>query len=109
MSNMRNPMGESACTPVEPPPRARRYLGRAFALMLAVAVTTTAMTGTAASADPPRPGTPDLGMNVTVFDPGMPVGEIQAALDATHATQVDNEMGTQRYAFLFKPGTYGTA
>ena len=39
----------------------------------------------------------------------MPVSEIQATLDATHAAQVDNEMGTQRYAFLFKPGTYGTA
>ncbi len=50
-----------------------------------------------------------LGANVTVFDPGMPVEQIQAALDATHAAQVDNEMGTQRYAFLFKPGTYGTA
>lgn len=34
---------------------------------------------------------------------------IQAKLDATHAAQVNNEMGTARYAFLFKPGTYGTA
>ena len=74
--------------------------------MLAVVATTTA---TAAHATPPRPGTPDLGVNVTVFDPSMPVGEIQAILDATHAAQVDNEMGTQRYAFLFMPGTYGTA
>jgi hypothetical protein len=39
----------------------------------------------------------------------MPVEQIQATLDATHAAQVDNEMGTQRYAFLFEPGTYGTA
>ena len=39
----------------------------------------------------------------------MPVGEIQATLDAAHAQQVDNEMGTERYAYLFKPGTYGTA
>ena len=39
----------------------------------------------------------------------MPVSEIQATLDATHAAQVDNEMGTSRHAFLFKPGTYGTA
>ena len=38
----------------------------------------------------------------------MPVGQIQAILDATHARQVDNEMGTARYAYLFKPGTYGT-
>ena len=39
----------------------------------------------------------------------MPVSEIQATLDATHAAQVDNEMGTDRYAYLFMPGTYGTA
>jgi hypothetical protein len=38
----------------------------------------------------------------------MPVADIQAKLDATYAKQVDNEMGTERYAFLFKPGTYGT-
>jgi hypothetical protein len=38
----------------------------------------------------------------------MPVGEIQATVDAIHARQVDNEMGTERYALLFKPGVYGT-
>lgn len=53
--------------------------------------------------------TPGLGANVTVFDPSMPVARIQAALDAANTAQVDNEMGTQRLAFLFKPGTYGTA
>ena len=35
--------------------------------------------------------------------------DIQATVDAVAAQQVDNEMGTQRYALLFKPGTYGTA
>jgi hypothetical protein len=39
----------------------------------------------------------------------MPVAKIQKALDATHAAQVDNEMGATRRAFLFKPGVYGTA
>ncbi|MEJ3742890.1 adenylyl cyclase, partial [Actinomycetes bacterium KLBMP 9797] len=63
----------------------------------------------APAAPPARPGPPSLGPHVTVFDPSMPVAQIQAALDATHAAQVDNEMGTSRYAFLFKPGTYGTA
>ena len=43
-----------------------------------------------------------------VFDPSMPVSEIQATLDAIHAQQVDAEMGTNRYALLFKPGVYGT-
>ncbi|MGK5739421.1 adenylyl cyclase [Micromonospora sp. URMC 103] len=86
--------------------RARR-LGRAFILGLAL-VTAVSATPTAASAAAPRHGGPELGPNVTVFDPSMPVGEIQARLDATHAQQVGNEMGTQRYAFLFKPGSYGT-
>ncbi|MFE2753039.1 hypothetical protein ACFXGA_13690 [Actinosynnema sp. NPDC059335] len=76
-------------------------------LGLALAAATAAAPG--ASADPPRRGSTDLGVNVKVFDPSMPVAEIQAALDATHAAQVDNEMGTRRYAYLFKPGHYGTA
>ncbi|WP_433831608.1 adenylyl cyclase [Actinoplanes sp. CA-015351] len=57
----------------------------------------------------PSSATPNLGPNVTIFDPSQPVSEIQATLDATYAAQVNNEMGTQRYAYLFKPGTYGTA
>ncbi|GAA4736553.1 adenylyl cyclase [Phytohabitans rumicis] len=79
-----------------------RLTGLAVATLLAA-------TGTAAMAGPPPAGPPTLGPNVTVFDPGMPVSQIQATLDATHTAQVDNEMGTNRYAFLFKPGTYGTA
>ncbi|HEV2783469.1 MAG TPA: hypothetical protein VGX25_29135 [Actinophytocola sp.] len=71
--------------------------------MLTATVTTTATAG------PPQSGAPALGANVTVFDPGMAVGEIQAILDAAHARQVDDEMGSARQAFLFKPGTYGTA
>jgi hypothetical protein len=90
----------------------RRRLGRMFALGLALA-TAGSLTGvpTAATAAPARYGTtvPNLGANVTVFDPSMPVEQIQATLDATHAKQVNNEMGTDRYAYLFKPGTYGTA
>jgi hypothetical protein len=50
----------------------------------------------------------DLGPNVIVFDPGMPVSEIQARVDAIGAQQVNDEMGTNRYALLFKPGVYGT-
>ncbi|MDQ0755299.1 adenylyl cyclase [Arthrobacter sp. B3I4] len=58
----------------------------------------------------PKPGAaPDLGPNVRVFDPGMPVAEIQATVDAIAAEQVDDEMGTDRYSLLFKPGTYGSA
>ena len=52
---------------------------------------------------------PDLGPNVKVFDPSMPTSQIQATVDAIAAQQVANQFGTQRYALLFKPGTYGTA
>ncbi|GAB3865446.1 adenylyl cyclase [Dactylosporangium cerinum] len=87
----------------------RRTIGRVFALSLA-ATTATATMGTAAVAAPSaHGGSQDLGPNVTVFDPSTPVSEIQAKLDATYAKQVDNEMGTARYAYYFKPGTYGTA
>jgi hypothetical protein len=83
-------------------------VGRAFILGLVLTIAG-ATTGPAASATPPRAGTPGFGPNVTIFDPSMPVSEIQARLDATHAAQVDNEMGSARFAFLFKPGTYGSA
>jgi hypothetical protein len=84
-----------------------RHLRRLLTIGLALATAGT-LTGTAAASPRPGPAAPDLGANVTVFDPSMPVSQIQATLDAAHAKQVDNEMGTDRYAFLFKPGTYGT-
>ena len=63
----------------------------------------------AAPAAPAAPAADaELAADVTVFEPSMPVDEIQAVLDATHAKQVDNEMGSERYAYLFKPGVYGT-
>ncbi|WP_238007354.1 adenylyl cyclase [Dactylosporangium sp. AC04546] len=86
----------------------RRLIGRALALSL-VLTTVAAGTATAAAASPPPSGGSTFGPNVTVFDPSMPVSEIQAKLDATHAAQVDAEMAPNRYAFMFKPGTYGTA
>ena len=39
----------------------------------------------------------------------MPVSQIQATVDAIADQQVPNQFGPQRYALLFKPGTYGTA
>ena len=51
---------------------------------------------------------PDLGPNVLVFDPTMSTTEIQSAVDAIAAQQVPNQFGSQRYALLFRPGTYGT-
>jgi hypothetical protein len=81
-------------------------------LLLAAAIAAMLLTvclGSAA-ADPLRAsGTADFGPNVVIFDPSMPTSQIQATVDAIAAQQVDNEMGPQRYALLFKPGTYGTA
>jgi hypothetical protein len=74
-----------------------------------VAALLVALTNSAtASAKPPGSGQPDFGPNVMIFDPSMPTSQIQATVDAIANQQVDNEMGTQRYALLFKPGTYGS-
>jgi hypothetical protein len=73
-----------------------------LAAVLAVAITL--LTAGLASA-----ASPDLGPNVKVFDASMPTSEIQATVDAIFQQQKDNEFGTQRYALLFKPGTYGSA
>jgi hypothetical protein len=90
-----------------PPARRRRRLALGVVALVAFAATTA--TAGSATAGPGRPApAPDLGANVRVFDPSMPVSEIQATVDAIAAEQVDDEMGTQRYALLFKPGTYGT-
>jgi Pectate lyase superfamily protein len=91
---------------VSPVPRST---GRRL-LILAAAVASVFVLGigTAAAAKPPA-GQPDLGPNVIVFDPSMPTSQIQATVDAIAAQQVPNQFGSQRYALLFKPGTYGTA
>src|SRR4051794_2537424 len=77
-------------------------LGQVLVLALTAAAAISAPAAEAAAA-------PNLGQNVTIFEPNMPVDQIQATLDAAHARQVDAEMGTARQAFLFAPGTYGTA
>ena len=98
-----------------------RRLSAAVAVALAIACTTGA--GGVASAapaltTPPRSlavaaaatsaAAPAFGPNVTIFDPSMATSQIQAAVDAISTQQIDNEMGTQRYSLLFKPGIYGT-
>ncbi len=100
-------------SPSSPRRRLRRTLGLAGALG-ALLLTGTGLAGgaqarpavaapaTAPSADP------DLGPNVVVFDPNMPTSEIQASVDRIADQQVDDEMGTNRWALLFKPGTYGS-
>ena len=90
----------------------RRHLPLRSALVLGIALATAvplaAITATAARPPAGSATMPDLGPNVIVFDPSMPVGEIQATVDEINVRQIDNEMGTNRYALLFEPGIYGT-
>ncbi len=48
----------------------------------------------------------DLGPNVKVFDPSMSSGTIQSQLDSVFSQQESNQFGSERYALLFKPGSY---
>ncbi|WP_408057336.1 RICIN domain-containing protein [Streptomyces chiangmaiensis] len=52
------------------------------------------------------PGDVDLGPNVVVFDPSMSSSTIQSRLNSIFRQQETNQFGSQRYAVLFKPGTY---
>ncbi len=54
-------------------------------------------------------GEPSFGPNVYVFTPGMPQSQIQATVNSIASQQISNQFGTQRYALLFEPGTYGSA
>src|SRR5579885_3205713 len=74
---------------------------------IAGAAAATAPTTQAASAA--LSGQPDFGPNVYIFNPTMPQSEIQAAVDAVANQQISNQFGTQRYALLFEPGTYGSS
>ena len=93
-----------------PPQRSHRRHRAAVAVGFALATVVSAVATTASAAPPPATSAtdPDLGANVIVFDPSMPVSEIQATVDAINAQQIDSEMGTNRYTLLFKPGVYGT-
>jgi hypothetical protein len=55
---------------------------------------------------PPGTGNPDLGPNVSIFDPSMSASTIQNRLNQVFNQQQTNQFGSQRYALLFKPGTY---
>jgi hypothetical protein len=89
----------------------RRWLALGAAALLTAAAIATPGVASAAPAAPAHPATPaqpDFGPNVKIFDPSMSVDQIEATISAITAQQVDNEMGSQRYTLLFKPGTYGT-
>lgn len=49
---------------------------------------------------------PDFGSNVKIFTPSMSMATIQSTVDTIYKTQETNQFGTERYAYLFKPGQY---
>ncbi|MGQ5261505.1 discoidin domain-containing protein [Micromonospora sp. ZYX-F-536] len=70
-----------------------------------LAVNTTGGT-TEPPVDPTDPRNPNLGPNTFVFDPSTPTSTIQSRLNTLFTQQETNQFGPQRYAVLFKPGTY---
>src|SRR5229473_2220267 len=77
-------------------------------LTVAGALALACSTSTVAFADDPEPSAPNFGSSVYIFDPSIPQSQIQATVNAIANQQVNNELGPQRYALLFKPGTYGS-
>ncbi len=77
-------------------------------LVVAGALALAWSTSAGALADDPKASAPKLGSSVHIFDPSMPQSQIQSTVDAIGTQQVNNEFGPQRYALLFKPGTYGS-
>ncbi|MFI5609454.1 RICIN domain-containing protein [Amycolatopsis sp. NPDC051903] len=55
---------------------------------------------------PPSSDQPDFGPNVVIFDPSMSSASIQSRLNSIFSQQEKNQFGSQRYAVMFKPGTY---
>jgi hypothetical protein len=76
------------------------------AIVAGASIVTTGAVATTAIASS---GAPDFGSNVLIFNPSMPQSQVQAAVDSVSSQQVNNQFGTQRYALLFEPGTYGSA
>jgi hypothetical protein len=82
----------------------------ASAICLTLSLTAaTAVTAEAGTSLCPGADGSVFGPNVCLFDDSMPQSAIQADLNAIATQQVPNQFGTQRYAVLFEPGTYGTS
>ena len=67
------------------------------------------MTGTIGVADTTPPGeaqAPDFGPNVHIFDSSMPMKKIQKTVDRAFDDLEHAQFGSERCAFLFKPGEY---
>jgi hypothetical protein len=90
----------------------RTLLSRLHSILVTGAIVVGASivtSGAAATTALASSGAPDFGSNVLIFTPSTPQSQVQATLDSVSAKQVNNQFGTQRYALLFEPGTYGSA
>jgi hypothetical protein len=86
--------------------------GAIFVVGVLVALVCAAVTGggapaLAASSTPSSQ--PNFGPNVYIFNSSTPQSQIQSTVDSIAKQQVSSEFGTQRYALLFEPGTYGSS
>jgi hypothetical protein len=111
------PLSRSECIPNRAsssgaPRRMARRRAVAGVALLTMAFGAVLLPGGAVASAAPKIGAsasnPDFGPNVVIFSSSMPQADIQAKVDAIYAQQVDNQLGTARYALLFEPGTYGS-
>src|SRR4026209_1243110 len=88
----------------------RRRRARRQALAIAITVGLLAMTCWVGVA-PLLAATaaPDFGPNWKILDPSSSISDVQAVVDGIANQQVSSQFGSNRYAVLFKPGTYGSA
>ena len=64
-----------------------------LSLLLVVSLAVLMVSTTVLASPPGGSVPPDFGPNVFVFDPGMPLSQIQAQVDFIKNQMVDNEMG----------------
>ena len=68
--------------------------------------TTPPVTPTVTPTGPQLPGGGSLGPNVIEFQPGTSGATIQSQVNSIFSQMESNQFGLQRYAILFRPGTY---
>jgi hypothetical protein len=101
-------MNTAASTPLTPAAAPGRRKRTPRAGLLAFGTVLCACLAVAARADSPaaRANATLLGPNVYVFDPSMPAADVQKTATDIFKKMEAEQFGTDRYALLFKPGTY---
>ncbi|HVC76656.1 MAG TPA: hypothetical protein VND96_09085 [Candidatus Micrarchaeaceae archaeon] len=89
----------------------RKFFSRWHSILMVGALVVSAFvtTGGGVATALASPSQPTFGSSVYIFNPSMPQNQIQATVDGIASQQVPNQFGTQRYALLFEPGTYGSS